>query len=397
MAGIYQKEGKWIALYSVNGRKRRLSTHIDIHPKDGRTAAQNERLARQAADMMELRDRKAVSGTVAANALRTIAATLDDAPVLTAREYLTSYQPAGKAQNQKNTLRAVDLFLTFLTARKLDGFALADVKRAHAEEFLGEQVQRVAEGTVKGFRDHLVKVFNDAVRSEMIAANPFALTRMRDIMNKYAPDLKGKDKTDIETFSAEEMGIILHKFPQPYCDLAAVSFYTGGQRIGDCINLTWEQVDFERGLIRLCTQKTAKKLAQPLNAELRRRLEALNEQRTDKSEPYVFPDLAFLYARSNGAVSTTFTQYLRLFGILKGAATAPKKGMRRNVAAKRFHSIRHTAASMMQEQGVPQAVSMDVVGHDSRAVHEAYTSTSLAARAEALNKLAEAVRRPEEQ
>jgi integrase len=38
-----------------------------------------------------------------------------------------------------------------------------------------------------------------------------------------------------------------------------------------------------------------------------------------------------------------------------------------------FHSLRHTATSLMKNAGVSAAVVMDIVGHDSGAVSAHYT------------------------
>ncbi len=393
MAGLIKKGNKWHAFYRINGRARRPSTGFDVIPKDGMKPAQSRKLAEQAADILEQQEKKLITGNAAATALRALADMVDDAPILTAREYLTAYRPDGKVQNQANARRAVKLLLDFLTARKLDMLPLSEVKRKHCEDFLGELLQEVAVGTVRTHKAHVTAAFNRAIQAEMIRVNHFSAIKMQDIENRYSPETKGKDKTEKENFTEEEVQTILYSFPQPWSDLAAVGYFTGGQRIGDCYSLTWEQVDFERGLIRIKTQKTARNQVCPLLPELRRRLEARRTLTTDKEEPYVFPELVRIAERSKGRVSTDFTSLLRLHGILPEKYDQPKKkGRRKNVSPKSFHSLRHTTASFMQERGVSQAVSMDVVGHDSVAVHEAYTSTSLAARAEALSKLADAVR-----
>ncbi len=394
MASVIKRKGssKWIAQWYEGKKICRKTTGIDIIPTDGSKPAVNKRLAEQIADAMEAAARKGASGRTLAAALRAAAATVDDTPILTAREYLESYEPSGGVSNRQNARRAVERFLAFLSARNMDALALTDVKRKHCEAFLGEQVQRVTEGTVKVYRDHLTCAFNKAIQAELIDRNPFSLTRMADVMNQYAPELKGNDKTERERFTVEQLKTMLYRFPQPYRDLVAVSVFTAGQRISDCVNLTWGQVDFENGRISIQAQKTGRKGEWCLLPELRARLEARRAAAPDGFSEYVFPDLAELHRRSNGYVSTRFQEMLRAFGILKDGERKQRKGERRNVSTLCFHSIRHTAPSLMQEMGVPQATTMELTGHDSRAIHELYTSISPEARAAAMNKLAEAVR-----
>lgn len=44
--------------------------------------------------------------------------------------------------------------------------------------------------------------------------------------------------------------------------------------------------------------------------------------------------------------------------------------------SKSFHSIRATAATMLQASGVSQGLAMELVGHDSTAVHSVYIRPS---------------------
>ncbi len=331
MAGIYKRGNKWGAIFYVNGEKKRTSTGIEIIPSDGRTAIRNKKLAQQVADTMEMHAKKQASGATLAASLRALANTLEDTPSLTSREYLENYPPSGRDQNQLNSQRAIKLFLKYLRAHKLDSFALSDIKRKHCEEFLGERIQEVAEGTVRTYRSHLSAAFNRAVAEELINRNPFEHVNMGDVVNRYSAELKGRDKTERETFTVEEMRTILFDLPQPYRDLAAVSYYSGGQRIVDCITLTWDQVDFKNNLIHFCTEKTAKKLAHPLMPELRSRLLARKKLSTDPNERRVFPALDEARKRSSGLVSTQFTNLLRAYGIIKEKPAEVKKGRRRAV------------------------------------------------------------------
>ena len=55
-----------------------------------------------------------------------------------------------------------------------------------------------------------------------------------------------------------------------------------------------------------------------------------------------------------------------------------------------FHSLRHTAVSLMKDAGVPDAVVMELVGHESSAMSHRYTHVgkeSLAKAAAALPEL----------
>ncbi len=52
-----------------------------------------------------------------------------------------------------------------------------------------------------------------------------------------------------------------------------------------------------------------------------------------------------------------------------------------------FHSLRHTATSLMKNAGVSPAVVQDIIGHDSPAVSAHYTHIDEAAKRKALKKM----------
>jgi integrase len=52
-----------------------------------------------------------------------------------------------------------------------------------------------------------------------------------------------------------------------------------------------------------------------------------------------------------------------------------------------FHSLRHTAVSLLKDAGIPDAVVMALVGHESAAISQRYTHVGL----EALQRAAESL------
>lgn len=52
-----------------------------------------------------------------------------------------------------------------------------------------------------------------------------------------------------------------------------------------------------------------------------------------------------------------------------------------------FHSLRHTAVTLLKEAGIPAAVVMELIGHDSAQMSEHYTHVGQ----EAMRKAAEAL------
>ena len=54
-------------------------------------------------------------------------------------------------------------------------------------------------------------------------------------------------------------------------------------------------------------------------------------------------------------------------------ATGKGRSASRTISELSFHSLRHTATSLLKNSGVSDAVARDIIGHDSEAVSRVYT------------------------
>ena len=52
-----------------------------------------------------------------------------------------------------------------------------------------------------------------------------------------------------------------------------------------------------------------------------------------------------------------------------------------------FHSLRHTATSLLKNAGGSEAIAMDIIGHDSKAISRQYTHIDDAAKRSAFGKM----------
>jgi integrase len=67
--------------------------------------------------------------------------------------------------------------------------------------------------------------------------------------------------------------------------------------------------------------------------------------------------------------------------------TGKGHAQRRAVSEISFHSLRHTATSLLKNAGVPAAVAMDIIGHESEAMNRHYTHIESKTKRAALAKL----------
>lgn len=159
--------------------------------------------------------------------------------------------------------------------------------------------------------------------------------------------------------------------------MSIVSYFTGGQRLGDVCMLRWADVDFEKGVLSFNTHKTGYEINCQMLPRLRTVLEKQKELQ-DGQQEYVFPGMARRYKFANGPVSSEFTALLKAYGIVKPEPDkVALKGRRRSVSPKSFHSFRHSFVSITRDD---RAVTADmvrgVVGHESEEVERGYYHAS---------------------
>lgn len=361
----------------VNGTEIRKSTKIPHTPTDGTTPKQAERLAQEAADKMELAARGNVCA--AAASLRAQAAALEKAAGMaqhvTIRAFLERVEIGGQFKAREDNRRTFSEFLAWLADEADTPAASLNWKTCLA--FLGHLLrQGLALSTVGLKRGHLSTAWRKAVRDDIAAKNPWEYATMDEARRIYAPELKTGKKSEREPFTMEEMKHILTQFPQPWQDVAALSFYTGGQRLGDCCKLAWQAVDLERQQIDIQPQKSTKKkrLLIPIHPALLPRLQRRRKE-AQENAVFVFPELAAVMGQTNNTapLASAFVALLKSFGIIP-AVQARKDGRGHNMAKKSFHSIRHTVSSTLAASGVPESVGMAIVGHDDKDIHAAYVT-----------------------
>lgn len=66
--------------------------------------------------------------------------------------------------------------------------------------------------------------------------------------------------------------------------------------------------------------------------------------------------------------------------------------MKRTVSPLPFHSLRHTATTLLKTAGVPESVVRDIIGHESELVSRKYTHTDDGTKKEAIAKLPDVTR-----
>lgn len=152
--------------------------------------------------------------------------------------------------------------------------------------------------------------------------------------------------------------------------MLALGLYLGC-RMGDASLMEWESLELKKGFVRYMPRKTARRSGKILTIPLHPVLIAmLSEIPPPDRHGYVLPTMAGLYLdKGPYAVADIVQRHFQKNNI---ATTREGKGVRRVVSAG-FHSLRHSAVSLLREAGAPLSVTMAIVGHSSLAMHDTYT------------------------
>jgi integrase len=264
-----------------------------------------------------------------------------------------------------------DQFIEFLGRRaheNLAGVSSEDIAafRDHRES-LG-----LAPNTLNKDVDCLKAAFGAALKQGHISVNPCAVIE----------NVKDKTEARKEPFTLGQITALGKTASGDWRGLILTAFYTG-QRLGDCANLRWDQIDLALKIIRFQPGKTGGEIIMPLNPVLADYLGRLAKSKV--GETFVFPSLA---QRNISPLSKYFKKIMQRAGIEQRVIRERKaESGGRCVNALTFHSLRHTFNSILANAGIPEETRMALTGHTTREMNQRYTHRELAIYREAVSVL----------
>ena len=238
---------------------------------------------------------------------------------------------------------------------------ISNIHREMVEKFRNELAASLSAQTTNHQIKGLRMLFKAAMESGVISENPAAF--VKTISTKRVA------KKRKQAFSIEQVRQILPHCAGEWKGMVLFGLYTG-QRLADIQHLTWKGVSEDCSKITLITRKTGRSMTIPAAGPLLAHLKSLD--RPDSEEAYLHPKAAAL--KSN-------TLSGRFADILIEARIRPKDGNdgARDHTGLSFHSLRHSAVTILKEAGIPQAVVMELIGHESEAMSQNYTKVGDAA------------------
>ncbi|MCB9913168.1 MAG: site-specific integrase [Planctomycetes bacterium] len=248
---------------------------------------------------------------------------------------------------------------------------LTSLSPQHFESFLAARRRDgVSSSTIQLDTKILRSALAKARRQGLIPSNP-----------AEAVDLPKKQAVERGTFTPEEVQRLLSVASSEWKTLILIAYYTAA-RLGDCVDLRWNQIDLEADTVQYRQRKTGVPLTVPLHPRLGTHLRQLGGSHS--SERHLMPDLAGRSTGGRHGLSEAFKRLMNKAGIDSQAVAG--RG-RRAVSRRSFHALRHSFTSALANVGVLPEVRMKLTGHKSEAAHQGYTHHELETLRSAVNQL----------
>ncbi len=378
MASIRQREGSkfWFACVTLpNGRRVQRSTKETSRKK-----------AQQIADKWEALTRSRVTARQTQKVIAELYRDITGQHLVfpTVREYFDSWIARKKPEIAPSSHRfyheKARRFVNWIGPRADQQIALID--RQDILDFRAEELKRVAPGSVNHAIKFLRMVFKTAKEDGKYPdENPATGVKV----------VKPRNGSRRRGFTIPEIRRVLEIANDEWRSLISFGLYTG-QRLGDLARLTWQNVDLARDEIRFVSRKTQRTMIIPIASPLRVEIEKLPAG-DDPHQP--LHPRAFASVQNSGRTNTLSRQFRELLadaGLAIPKAhrvteAAPGRDGPRELSQISFHSLRHTATSLMKNAGVNASVVMDIIGHESEAISAHYTHIDEDTKRRAIAKL----------
>jgi integrase len=296
------------------------------------------------------------------------AANIESLPSASIKSWCETWTEAKAIETEESTharyKRVIERFTGFLgeakNKRDLSTLQASDVAR-----FRDREAKELSRSTANLGVKVLRICLGEAVRQGLLAVNPAVRVKL----------LKSTAESKRRAFTPYEIKRILRvcRDDTEWRGLVLFGLYLG-QRLGDLAKLTWRAIDLDTGEVAFSTRKTGRRIVLPLVQPLADYLASLPA--SDNPNAFIFPRAAS--AKRTASLSNQFREILVEAGLVQPLARGHKstgkgRDQAREASEISFHSLRHSAVTMLKAAGVSDFIAREIVGHESAAVSRQYT------------------------
>ena len=267
-------------------------------------------------------------------------------------EYL-EYSKAHK----RSYRRDVDIIKALMPYFK--GYRLSQITPEMIEKYKLKRMEVVAKSTVNRELDTFSSLFNRAIEWGKTETNPL----------KIVKDFKVDNRME-RILSREEELRLLKEAPDNLRPILLVALHAG-MRLGEILNLPWEFVDIQQGVITVTKTKSGKERKIPMNYILKDIFTELDRKK-DNLKWVFFNNKT---GKPVGWVKTSFR-------------TTCKKAC---IEGLRFHDLRHTFATRLILNGVDIVTVKELLGHSEIQTTMRYSHPTPLSKTLAVDTLADGI------
>lgn len=294
---------------------------------------------------------------------------------LTFRDAVEPYLAHAATRRTPSTLKSYRLGLALISRARWAGSLLGEILPREIQAWTAERVKAGTSGATVNRNLNLISgLYRWAIRCGHVEDNPVAK------VERFSE--RGRAR---ETYlTADEARLLVEACSPGTHDAVLTALHTGMRR-GELLALRWRRVDLLRKeiVVEAVTEKAGRGRVVPMTDVLHARLSALRREhprQLDGGDPVL--------VLANGQELTSKILRSGFEAALRQCTGIPIEKRDRVT----FHSLRHTAASLMVAEGVPLFDVAKILGHSTLAVTMRYAHFAPEAGRAGIEKLGRALR-----
>ena len=277
------------------------------------------------------------------------------------------------------------LYRNYIRNSEISGTKIVNIKSIQLQNFYNRlSKEGYSFSQINTLNTFLKVFFNWCIDNDYILKNPCLKVNIKGNKN----DIINHKRKDVEILSETEIEIIKKYLKNSTFELLFLLDLATGLRQGELLALDWEHIDLENKTIKI--EKSVKEVY-VYDDENTKHIETIFQTpKTANSFRTVFlPNV----------IIDVLTKIKNKHGLLfidneghplkgKNVSTKWAKILKEcNIPHKKFHSIRHTYASMLLQKGVDIETVAELMGHSAISITQIYLHSSSASKNKCVNKL----------